>query len=238
MNVQAAIGHNHPPNPIDDILAPFGDTITEAESWQDGAKVENESQMKAVDALTKGMKAALKAVKDGEKSAAAPLHDAWKAEKALWKPTIDDVTLQVKGLVSLVGDFKTELAAKKREEERAEWEKADKLRREAEAKEAAAASGDIEAQREAAEAKAQAMAQQKVASTARKDTVKGMRTVTKYAFFEPTEDNPRGGHKLALDDIKKSDPRAVTAFLEEYVRLNHKERTIAGVRVWTEKEAF
>ena len=42
--------HNGPPDPIDEALAPFGDTITEAEGWLDGTAVETEGQMKAVDA--------------------------------------------------------------------------------------------------------------------------------------------------------------------------------------------
>ena len=54
--------HNNPPDPIDEALAPFGDTITEAEAWLDGSAVETEGQMKAVDALIKEIKAAKKAV--------------------------------------------------------------------------------------------------------------------------------------------------------------------------------
>ena len=35
----ATIGHNNPPDPIDEALAPFGDVITEAEVWLDGTRV-------------------------------------------------------------------------------------------------------------------------------------------------------------------------------------------------------
>lgn len=222
-------GHNNPPDPIDEALAPYGDFISEAENWLDGTKVENEDQMRDVDALTKEIKAALKAVNAGEKSAAAPLHDAWKAEKARWKPTIDDLTRIRDGLVSLVGDFKKKLAAEKAAAERKAWEEADKARREAEAKAAEAASGDIEAQREAAAAKEQAAALVKEASAARNDTVKGMRKVQKYEIQD---------HRDALHDIAANDREAITAFIEEYVRRNFKTRTIQGVRVWEEKEAF
>lgn len=229
MNAPAAVGHNAPPDPIKEALAPYGDTISEAENWLDGTEVETEEQMKAVDALTKEVKAALKAVNAGEKSAAAPLHDAWKAEKARWKPTIDDLTRIRDGLVSLVGEFKKKLAAEKAAAERAAWEEADKARREAEAKAAEAASGDIEAQREAAAAKEQAAALVKEASAARNDTVKGMRKVQKYEIQD---------HRAALHDIAKNDRDAMTAFIEEYVLRNFKTRTISGVRVWEEKEAF
>lgn len=229
MSELATIGHNSPPDPIDEVLAPYGDTISEAESWLDGTKVENEGQMKAVDALTKDIKAALKAVTEGEKSAAAPLYDAWKAEKARWKPTIDDLSRIRDGLVSLVGDFKKKLAAEKAAAERAAWEAADKARREAEAKAAEAASGDIEAMREAAAAKEEAAQLAKQASAQRQNTVKGMRKVQKYEIQD---------HRAALHDIAANDRDAMTAFIEEYVRRNFKTRTIAGVRVWEEKEAF
>lgn len=222
-------GHNNPPNPIDEALAPYGDFITEAETWLDGFAVEDEGQMKAVDDLTREIKAALKSVSSGEKSAAAPLHDAWKAEKALWKPTIDDLTRIRNGLVSLVGDFKKKLAAEKAVAERAAWEEADKARREAEAKAAEAAAGDIEAQREADAAKEVALEAKKQASATSKDTVKGMRKVQRFEIED---------RRAALHDIAKNDHPAMTAFIDEYVRRNFKAREIAGVRVWDDKEAF
>ena len=229
MNEIAKIGDNNPPDPIDEALAPYGDFIEEAEQWLDGAVVENEGQMKAVDALTKSIKAALKNVNDAEKSAAAPLHDAWKAEKARWKPTIDDLTRIRDGLVKAVSAFKQKLADEKRAAERAAWKAADKARRDAEAKAAQAAATDIDAQREAAAAKEAAMAAQKAAQAQAKDTVKGMRKVTR---FEITD------HRDALHWIAANDRDAITAFINEYVRVNHKKQTIAGVRVWEEKEAF
>ena len=138
MNKVAKIGDNNPPDPIDEALAPYGDFIAEAETWLDGAVVENEGQMKAVDDLTKNIKAALKTVTEAEKSAAAPHYDAWKNEKARWKPTLDDLTRIRDGLVEAVSAFKAKLAAEKKAAERAAWEAADKARREAEAKAAAA----------------------------------------------------------------------------------------------------
>ena len=53
----AAIGHNGPPDPIDEINASFEADREEASNWTDGAPVENEAQMKAVDALRKSMRA-------------------------------------------------------------------------------------------------------------------------------------------------------------------------------------
>lgn len=222
-------GHNNPPDALDDALAPYGDFITEAEGWLDGEAVTDEAQMKAVDALAREIKAAEKAVKEAEESEAKPLYDAWKASKARFAPTLDDLGRIKKGLASLVNDFKRKLAAEKAEAERKARQEAEKARREAEAKARAAQDADIEAKREAAAAQAEAERMQAEAVRASKEQVKGLRTVTRYAIDD---------HRAALHDIATNDRDALTAFIEEYVRRNHKARAIDGVRVWQEKEAF
>lgn len=229
MNVQTEIGHNNPPNPIDEAIAPFDGAISEAENWLDGSEVETEDQMKCVDELTKEIKAALKAVNAGEKSAAAPLHDAWKAEKALWKPTIDDLVRIRDGLVSVNSAFKKKLAAEKAAQERAAWDAANAAKLEAEKQAAEARTGDIEAQRSADAARQAALEAEKEAQKQNKDVVKGMRKVTKFEIQ---------GHRDALHWIAANDKPAMTAFIEDYVRRNFKARAISGVRVWEEKEAF
>jgi hypothetical protein len=230
MNAPAKIGHNLPPDPIDEALAPFGDTITEAEAWLDGQKVETEAQMKAADVLLKGIKTARKAVDDARDVATKPLHDAWKGEVARWKPTQDDLDRLAKGLAALVNDFKVALAAQKeaarKEAERLAWEETRK------AQEAArlADASNIEATRAAAAAIEAAEAAQKAAQAAAKDTVKGLRTVTKYEITD---------HRALLNFIAKNARDDVTAFIEEWARKNHKQFTGAdGLHVWTEKEAF
>lgn len=173
-----AIGHNLPPNPIDEALAPFGDTIAEAESWLDGKPVETEGQMKAVDVLIKEMKAAKKAVEGAEESAAKPIYDQWKAEKAKFAPTLTDLDRIVKGLVATVDAFKRKLAAEKeaarQEAERLAWEETRKAQEAARLADAT----DIEAQRAADAAMQVAEAAQRAAKDAAKDTVKGLRTYT------------------------------------------------------------
>jgi len=229
MKVLAKIGDNNPPDPIDEALAPYGDFIAEAETWLDGAAVENEDQMKAVDALTSEIKSAIKVATMAEKSAAAPLHDAWKAEKARWKPTLDDLARIRDGLVHAVSGFKAKLAAEKRAAEKAAWEAANKARMDAEAAASKANASDIEAQRAAQAAAQAAIDAEKAAKAQAKDSVKGMRKVTRYEITD---------NKAALHDIAANDRDAITAFIAEYVRLNHKKRTIRGVKVWEEKEAF
>lgn len=222
--------HNNPPDPLDDALAPFGDVISEAENWLDGAPVETEGQMNAVDTLIKGVKAARKAVEGAEESEAKPIYDQWKAAKARYKPTLDDLDRITKGLVAAVDAFKRKLAAEKAEAERkARAEAAEAARLAREAAECAAAS-DIEAQREAARIQAEAEEAQRRAAAAAKDQVKGLRTVTRYEVTD---------HRALLNWIARNDRNAITAFIEEWARQNHKAHGAAdGLRVWTEKKAF
>jgi hypothetical protein len=223
------LGHNNPPNPIDEITAQFEAERLEAENWLDGTPVENEAQMNAVDTLRKAMRQWRLDLEKGQKSASAPLYDTYKAELARWKPTIDDAKRIEAGLVSAVDGFKRILAERKRAEERKAWEAAEQAKREAAEKAAQAAASDIEAQREAAAAQEAAMAAEKAAQAARKDNVKGMRTVHRYEIED---------HRAALHWIAQNDRDAMTAFIEAYVAKNHKDTDIAGVRRWTEKEAF
>ena len=222
--------HNSPPDPIDEALAPFGDAITEAEGWLDGTAVETEGQMKAVDALIKDMKAAKKAVEAAEESEAKPFYDQWKAAKSRFKPTLDDMDRMVKGLVAAVDVFKRKLAAEKeaarREAERKAWE----ATRAAQEASRLADVSNIEAQRAAAAAQAEAEAAQRAASQAGKDTIKGLRTVTRYEITD---------HHALLHFIAKNHRDDVTAFIEEWARKNHKAvGKVDGLNVWTEKEAF
>ena len=184
--------------------------------------------MKAVDALRKVMRTGRLELVGGEKSAAAPLHDAWKAEKALWKPPIDDFKLNEDGLVSLVNKFKQKLAAEKRAIERKAYEDAEAKRREAEKLAAKASASDIEAQREAMQAAQAAQDAKQAAAAASKDKVKGVR---KTQMYEVTD------HQAALNDIIKTDREAVTDFINEYARRHFKGRAIAGVKTWTESVA-
>lgn len=229
MNAPAKIGHNMPPDPLDEALAPYSDAIEEAQNWLDGTKVENEAQMKAVDALLRDIKAAAKAVDTARDAEAKPLHDAWKAAIARFKPTQDDLERIKRGLVALVDAFKRRLAAEKAEAERKARAEAEAARRAAEEAARAASDADIEAQRKVARLVAEAEAAQAEMTVASRDKVKGLRTVTRYEIED---------HRAALHWIAKNDRDAITAFVDEYVRRNHKAASIDGVRVWQDREAF
>lgn len=223
------MGHNNPPDPIDEALAPYGDAISDAENWLDGTPVETEDQMKAVDAIIKDIRAAKSGLAKAKKSSTAPLHDAWKAEIARWKPTEDDIDRRLKGLAAVVDPFKRKLAAEKEAAKRAAYDEARRKEREAEEATRKAEAADYESSTEAARLQAEAVEAKKAASAANKDTVKGLRTVTRYEIED---------HKAALHWIAANDRDAMTAFIEEYVRRNHKAAPIDGVRVWQDKEAY
>lgn len=229
MNTPAQIGHNAPPDPIDEALAPYGDYIEESESWLDGTPVEDEAQMKAVDAIIKEMRSAKSDLAKAKKSATAPLHDAWKSEIARWKPTEDDIERRLKGLAAVVDPFKRQLAEKKEAAKRAAYEEARRKEREAEEAARNADASNYEAQVEADRKAHEAMEAKKAASAANKDTVKGLRTVTRYEVED---------HRAALHWIATNDRDAMTAFIDEYVRRNHKTASIEGVKVWQDKEAY
>jgi len=227
-NPRAVIGGNNPPDPVEVTLAPFDDALAEAENWLDGEPVTNAEQMKAVDALAKQVKAARKAIKEARDAATGPLHDAWKAEVARWKPAEDDLDRITKGLAAIVSDYKRKLAKEQEAARRAAYQEAERKKAEAEAAARAADAGNIEAQRQAAEAKQAAIDAAKQASNTKVE-VRGLRTVHRCEITD---------HRATLNWIAKNDRAALTAFIEEYVSKNHRGPAIDGVRTWQEKEAF
>jgi len=230
INVRAAIGGNNPPDPIDQINTAHDAERSEAEAWLDGTRVENEGQMKAVDVLRKAARQWRIALETGQKSEAAPLHDAWKAALDRWKPTIEDAKRIEKGLVALNDEFKRNLAAERAEAERAARVAAETKAREAREAALKADTANIDAQRVAAQKQADAEAAQIAAAKASKaNNVKGLRTVTKYEVTD---------HRALINWIAKNDRDAMTAFIEEYARKNHARVNADGVKVWTEKVAY
>lgn len=230
MNERAVIGGNFPPDPIDEINAAYESVRMEADNWCDGEAVDSEPKMKAVDELRKGAREWRLALERGQKSATAPLYDAYTTEQKRWKPTIEDAKRIEGALVASVDGFKRKLAAEKAEAERkARAEAWEATRAAREAAEAANAS-DLEAQRAAAETQRVAEEAQRRAAAASKDKVTGLRTVTRYEITDPRD---------LLNWIARNRKDDVLAFIEEWARRNHNpDPGAAGLRVWTEREAF
>ena len=60
--------------------------------------------------------------------------------------------------------------------------------------------------------------------------MKGLRTVTRYQITD---------HRALLNWIARNDRDAVTAFIEDWARKNHKTASAPdGLDVWQDKEAF
>ena len=178
------IGHNGGPDPLDAAIATDPEALELAEGILTGAPVTSEAQMKQVDEVANRLKALKKAVSEAEESEAKPIYDQWKSAKARFKPTLDDLDVQIKGCASMVDAFKRKLAAEKAEAERIARAEANRKMREAEEAARQANAADLDAQREAAEAKRQADEAVAAARAASKDTVKGMRTVTRTVVLD------------------------------------------------------
>jgi hypothetical protein len=230
MNAPAQIGHNNPPDAIDEIREKFADTLSEVENWLDGGAVENEGQMKAVDALLAAVKEARTAAEEGKEAEYRPHKAACDAVVARWKPVLEDLDRMKKGLAAAVTAFKNKLAAEKEAERRRAYEEAEAKRREAEAAQRAADMANLEERRRADELAAQAREAERAAQAAKKDTVKGLRT---YHVPEIVD-----GTALARW-IWVNDRPAMQEFLTAYVERKTREgvRGIAGVEVRTEKRA-
>lgn len=184
-NARATIGDNNPPDPIDEITAPYDDKRANAEIWLDGKAVETEGEMKAVDEARSDMRAWRIGLEAGQKEAASPLYKVYKAELERWKPTIEDAQRIEAGLVAIVDVFKRKLAAEKEAARKAAESEAWAKTRAAEEAARNADASNIAATRAAADAMAEAEAAQRAAMAAQKDTVKGLRTVTKYVTLDP-----------------------------------------------------
>ena len=229
MNEIAQMGHNSPPDQIDECVAPYADVIAEAENWADGELVEDEGQMNAVDALIKSLRGYNSDLAKAQKSATAPLHDAWKAEIARWKPTVDDAKNLQKCLVAACAPFKAKLAAEKEAAKRAAFDEAERKRKEAEAAAAKVNEADIDAQREASRLAQEAQDAAAAATKANKDSVKGMRKVTKFEVIDMRQ---------LVNWIAINRKEQLAAFATEFASKNHADIPDDIVRTWVEKEAF
>lgn len=254
LNPRAVMGGNQPPEEaeltpwerdaigaIDDAMAPYGDTFEEITNWLDGGKIENAGQMKAVDALAKTLQEARGTLTELRKEKVTPLHEAWKAGVATFSRYEDDQERMKKGLAAIGADFKrrekeardAEAAAKKAEADRKAREAAEAARKAAENE------GDLEAQREAAALQEQAKAASKQAGKAvnQAKEIKGLYTVKKWRYDLDPATDPNAARRPTLHQIAKEDPDAISRFVDDYVNRNFRDKKLAGVTVYEEKDA-
>ena len=226
-NPRAVIGANAPPEPMDPLLAiqaEYDDTFAEVANWLDGGKVENESQMKAVDDLLSAVKDAEKAAIDAKEIEYRPHKAACDGVVSRWKLFLADLDRQRKGLIAAQDVFKRALAAEKetarKDAERKAWDATEAARKAAEA----AAPTDLDSQREAAVMAEAAAVAQKASNAAKKDVVKGMRTVTIREIVDG---------KACINWIAQNDKPALLAFMQAYV--DRAPTVIPGVNERKEK---
>lgn len=229
------IGHNNPPERLHGAsiaLEPFAAFMAEAEHWLDGIPVENEDQLEAVDSLLLRVKAAEKALLVARDSATKPLYDAWKAEVALWKDAHEDVERLKRGLVRVVNDFKVRMA---------ELHDVETRRLRAEVERRMQVAKDLAEQVDPA-----LLASVRAAESARRDVdevlrtsriiertrPKGIRTTAKWTYLDGD------GRRKALHWIAQNDRKAITEFIDSYVARNFRRKSIDGVEVWDEREAY
>jgi hypothetical protein len=185
--------------------------------------------MDAVNSLIKDIKSYRSALTKAGKEYTDPAHKTWKGMVAEVKIYADDGDIMQAALVAAVAPFKAKLAAQKEAERQAAWQAARDAERAAEALAAKANAANIEDARAADAARHAALEAKKAASAAQKDTVKGMRTVTKHEVCDM-----RG----LVNWIATNDKAAMAVFATEYARKTHADIPDAIVRTWTEKECF
>lgn len=224
MNELAPIGHNNPPDPMEQIQAANDSLFIEVANWADGQPVENEDQMKAVDLLIKAVKEVEAEAKKAKEDEYRPHKAACDAVVARWKVFLDDLDRQKKCLTSAVDGFKRKLAEDREAGRRAKEAAAREAMRRAEESARAANDADIEAQREAAAAIETARAAQKAAKEV--EGVKGLRT---FVIREIAD-----GAACARW-IWSNDRPAIMEFMETYVK--RADRLPDGVTERTEKRA-
>lgn len=88
MNQIAAIGHNSPPTPFDDIETRINDLYSEARQWLDGEEVTTQEQADALNTLASHIREAAKQADDMRKEEAKPFDEGKKAVQERYNPLI------------------------------------------------------------------------------------------------------------------------------------------------------
>jgi hypothetical protein len=129
MNQIAAMGHNSPPTPFDNIEARINDLYDEARQWLDGEEVTEQTQADALNTLASQIREAAKEAEEMRKAEAKPFDDGKKAVQERYNPLIQ----KGKGKTEIaLGAVKSALKPYLLELDRVQQEAAKKAREEAE----------------------------------------------------------------------------------------------------------
>ncbi len=207
----AGIGHNSPPDPLDDAMSPFEDALELSDGMLTGQKVTDDMQMRAVDEVLGDIKEAKKAVEAAKEMEYRPHKDAGDRVIAKYKPTLADLTTRENGLKAMVSDYKVAKRQAEEEAERKARAEADAKRRAAEEAARKADVSDIDAQHDAMMAQREAEDAQRRLVEASKSKTKGLRTFTEYHVLDET---------ILARWIWKNDREFMTGVLADYATRN------------------
>lgn len=228
-----------PPTPLESAQEILADLTLEGEAWLDGKPIENQAQADDVARLIDAARKAKTKFDNDRKAEKKPHDDAAKAVDAKWKPLITDAERIVEIGKAAQTPWLMQLEREKREREEA-------ARREAEAKAEAARKLAAEADGSLAAAKArdaaieEAKRAEAIAAKAAADKAgakgDGMaRTISLRTTWRSVVEDRRA----LLNHIAKTDPDALTAFIEDYAAkaVRAGARELPGVTIYAEKVA-
>lgn len=237
----AEIGHNNPPEPTP--LEEARETISlldvEAANWFDGEPIKNQQQADDVARLLDEARKAEKRFDAARKTEKAPHDEAAKAVDAAWKPVITDA----KRIVEIAKAAQTAWLIEQDNLKRKAEEEARKIA-EAKAEEARRLAEQSDGSLAAAKARDAAIEEAKRAESAAwrasqdKAGAKGAgmaRTVSLRTTWRAVVEDRR----LLLNHIAKTDPDALTAFVEDWAAkaVRSGAREVPGVRAYEERAA-
>jgi hypothetical protein len=137
MNQIAAIGHNSPPTPFDDIETRINDLYDEARQWLDGEEVTEQTQADALNTLASQIREAAKEAEEMRKAEAKPFDDGKKAVQERYNPLIQKgkgkTELALNAVKSALKPYLLELDRIQQEAAQKAREDAERLERDAQA---------------------------------------------------------------------------------------------------------
>lgn len=178
MNPRAVIGGNAPPDPLDEAISAYSETLELAEGILTGHPVQNDAQMRQVDEVAKSLKEAKKAVEDAKEGEYRHFKEGCDRIIQKYQPTLKDLDMQIKVCNAMVNDFKVAKLKAQEEEQRRKDAEARRKMQQAEDALRAANAADLDAQRETEVKAREAKEAVHASAEAKRDQVKGLRTVT------------------------------------------------------------
>lgn len=228
-------GHNHPPSPLEEVLATYDDVFDAVKALATGKPIENDAGLGKAEEFLGLLKDAKKEVGAAKETEYRPIKTAYdKANntiKGLYNPVTADIDEQIKCLIALINPYKQKLLEAQQAALRIANEAAAKAKAEALQAATDQRSGSIEDARNTTELADEAIEAEKFAKKVAKPTVKGLRTKRIGVITDG---------KALINWIATNDKPALVAFMEAYTKdhVRNNRGALPGVRVDTTKESF